>query len=160
MAAWTIKSANQTGYYCPERNLNLEQLADIDVQLENLRKIAIEIRSRTRCSIIPTWVFELEECGTRLTATLRERSQLLVNNGKTKTRPPELETLRNAIVKIGGLCASGGFALSREAIFGILQSAIKDLEDYCRERSWKTKAHAKQRILYKHNCVSVFRTGN
>lgn len=116
----------------PERKPELEQFVQDDLELENLKQIANGIRSNTRYGMVPTWIFELEECGAKLSARLKESSLFLDNTGDSKKTHPELEKLRNAIVKIGGLCASGGFALSREAIYGILKSAISDLEEYHR----------------------------
>lgn len=112
----------------------MKEIQSIKLGIEDLREIAQAIRIKTRYGVIPTWIFDLEKCGSGLSLAFRKESRSLGYSGNTKDRPPELEKLRSAIVKIGGLCASGGFALSRDAIFSILCSAINDLEQFVDER--------------------------
>lgn len=108
----------------------MQQNSTDGLGLQELRQIAQEMKAGKGFAMVPTWIFDLEKCGSILTAVLKERSRCLGHSEGVKDRVPELENLRRAILKIGGICATGGFALSRESIYGILVSAIKDIEDY------------------------------
>lgn len=115
----------------------------IDLPVDQLKKIAYAIQSKTAYGAIPSWVFDLERYGQELSVTFKEHSRLLGYSGNTKQRPPELEKLRMAIVKIGSLCVSGGFAFSRDSISEVLLSAAGDLEEYSKENPLNIDHHAK-----------------
>lgn len=100
------------------------------LNVEELRDIAEKIRTDRGFALVPTWIFDLEKCGGTLTEALTEQSKAAGSSDGARAQTPELANLRRAILKIGGICATGAFAMSRESIYGILVSAIKDVEEY------------------------------
>lgn len=107
-----------------------QNITKLDV--EELRDIAEKIRTERGFALVPTWIFDLEKSAGKLTEALMERTQANGSSSLVRAQTPELAHLRRAILKIGGICATGAFAMSREAIYGVIVSAIEDVEEYVR----------------------------
>ena len=77
----------------------------------------------------PWWVFELESISRELMNLFKKNSKELKRSGKLQEEVPELNSLRQAILKLSSLAASGGWSISLEFILQTITSTINDLED-------------------------------
>lgn len=76
----------------------------------------------------PKWVFDVESCGAELAKALKSGGISLGYSGKFKEDIAELRHLRQAIIRLSGICSTGGFGLPPQAIYKVIATAVEDLE--------------------------------
>lgn len=95
-----------------------------------------EIRScveQNRSKAFPQWVFDLESCSREVAQALKAESLSLGYSGRVKEDVKQLRNVRQAIIRLSGICSTGGFGLSPEAVCQVISTAIDDLRRHIEE---------------------------
>jgi len=99
---------------------------DYGVVIGKLEEIIKIIRENPR-KAFPLWVYELDSCSRELASYYSKLSKSMGYDGKLKVDIPELCHLKQAIRRISGLCALGGFSHSINIVYEIILTTIEDL---------------------------------
>lgn len=92
--------------------------------LNQIREYVNNERSRA----FPRCIFDLELCSKELAVGFKKESISLGFSGKIREEVPQLEGLRQSIIRITGVCSTGGFGVPPDAIYEIISKVINDLE--------------------------------
>lgn len=106
--------------------MKTREVSYLDI-VEKLRVIAQLISANPR-KTFPKWVFDIESYNKGLLRIFEKESVALGYSGKLKENNPDLQDLRQVILKLAGLSMTGGFGICIDVICQTIMSAVHDLK--------------------------------